>query len=420
MDVREVTSRLGVIKLDTRFLRYLGPGFLVTVGFIDPGNWATNVGAGAQFGYSLLWVITLSTLMLILLQHMSAHLGIITGRCLSEACSQYMSPLWRWVIGSTAVLACIATALAEILGAAIGLRILFHIPLLAGAVIAATVIAGLIWSQKYHHIEHIIIGFVSIIGFCYLVELLMVKPEWDLAVQGAFVPRLGSDSILLAMGMLGAVVMPHNMYLHSEIIQSRNWQSESDEEKRRLLRYEMLDTILAMGAGWLINSAMIVVAAAVFHRHGVQVTELEQAADTLRPLAGDIASLLFSIALLCSGISSSITAGIAGGTVFTGFTGRPTAIQSPWFRHGVLLTFVPAVAIIALPLDTFKLLILSQVCLSVQLPLTVVALTVLTSSRRVMGEFANGWLEQGLLVLTSTVVILLNLLLLYQTFGGTF
>jgi len=418
--IGEVTSKLRAIKLDTRFVRYLGPGFLVTVGFIDPGNWATNVGAGAEFNYSLLWVITLSTLMLILLQHMSAHLGIVTGRCLSEACAEYMGPLWRWLIGGTAIAACTATALAEILGAAIGLRILFHVPLLVGGVVAAVVIAGLIWSQKYHHIEHLIIGFVSIIGFCYLVQIILVRPEWDRVVFGAFVPSVSSQSIYLAMGMLGAVVMPHNIYLHSEIIQSRDWQYESVAEKNRLLRYEMLDTIVAMGAGWLINSAMIIVAAAVFFRHGVLVTELEQAAATLKPLAGDLASLLFSLALLCAGISSSITAGIAGGTVFTGFLGKSTAIQSPSFRWGLLLTFAPAVLIIALPLDTFKLLILSQVCLSIQLPFTVVALTVLTSSRRVMGEFANRAVEKSLLVITAAVIIGLNLLLLYRTFGGEF
>jgi len=414
------TPRPLSLKLDARFLRYLGPAFLVTVGFIDPGNWAANVGAGAQFNYQLLWVITLSTLMLILLQHISAHLGIVTGKCLSEACREYLAPFWAWAIGTTAVLACIATALAEILGAAIGLRVLLHLPLWLGASMAAVAIAGLIWWQKYRHLENLIIGFVSIIGFCYLAELLMVRPEWGLAFRGAFVPHVSSSSILLAMGMLGAVVMPHNMYLHSEIIQSRNWHAESEQEKRRLLRYELLDTLVAMGAGGLINSAMIIVAAAVFYRHGTVVTELEQAAATLRPLAGSLASLLFSLALLCAGISSSITAGLAGGTVLTGFLGKPTAIQSPWFRWGVIITFLPAVGIICLPLDAFRLLILSQVCLSVQLPLTVLALTLLTSSRQVMGNLANRWPEQSLLILTAAIVIALNLLLLYQAFGGKF
>jgi manganese transport protein len=416
----DVAARLPRIKLDTRFLQYLGPGLLVTVGFIDPGNWATNVAAGAQFGYSLLWVITLSTLMLILLQHMSAHLGIVRGQCLSEACREHLPPAWAWVTGVTAVAACAATALAEICGAAIGLQVLTGLPLPLGALLSGAIVAALIWRQKYHQVEHVIIGFVSIIGFCYLVQVLLVKPDWDATLRGAFTPHLGSDSLLLAMGMLGAVVMPHNMFLHSEIIQSRNWHTVDEPERQRLLRYEMLDTILSMGAGWLINSAMIVVAAAVFFRHHTLVTELQQAAATLRPLAGDVAGLLFAVALLCAGVSSSITAGLAGGTVFTGFLGKPTAMESPWFRAGVLVTFVPAVLILALPLDTLKLLVMSQVCLSVQLPFTVVALAYLTSSKRVMGRHANRFVEKWLLYATAAVVVGLNVLLLLQVAGVRF
>lgn len=415
-------SALGMprLTLDTRFLRYLGPGLLVTVGFIDPGNWATNIGAGAQFGYSLLWVITLSTLMLILLQHMSAHLGIVSGRCLSEACREYMHPAWSGIIGVTAVAACIATALAEICGAAIGLHVLTGLPLPLGATLSALIVAMLIWRQKYHQVEHIIIGFVSIIGFCYLVQVHLVKPDLTAAVHGAFTPYLSSDTILLAMGMLGAVVMPHNIYLHSEIIQSRDWSHDDDQTRQRLLRYELLDTIFSMGVGWFINSAMIIVAAAVFFRNHVEVTELVQAAETLKPLAGDLAGLLFAIALLCAGVSSSITAGLAGGTVFTGFLGKPTAMESPWFRMGVLVTFVPAVLILMLPVDTFKLLIISQVLLSVQLPFTVVALAYLTDSRRVMGRFANRSLERWLLWATVLVVVVLNVLLLLQLAGLKF
>lgn len=420
MAQNETAARKPLLALDTRFLRYLGPGLLVTVGFIDPGNWATNIGAGAQFGYMLLWVITLSTLMLILLQHMSAHLGIVIGRCLSEACREYMHPAWSAVTGITAVAACIATALAEICGAAIGLQVLTGLPLPVGAALSATVVALLIWRQKYHQVEHIIIGFVSIIGFCYLVQVHLVKPDWAATWHGAFTPRLSSDTMLLAMGMLGAVVMPHNIYLHSEIIQSRDWSHDDDATRQRLLRYELLDTIFSMGVGWFINSAMIIVAAAVFFRHSVPVTELVQAAETLKPLAGDVAGLLFAIALLCAGISSSITAGLAGGTVFTGFLGKPTAMESPWFKIGVLVTFVPAVLILMLPVDTFRLLIISQVLLSVQLPFTVVALAYLTSSKRVMGRFANRSLEKWLLWATVAVVVALNVLLLLQLAGLRF
>jgi manganese transport protein len=411
-----ITQRLRAV----RFLQYLGPGFIVTVGFIDPGNFATNASGGAQFGYTLLWIITLSTLMLILLQHMAAHLGIQTGKCLPEAISENFRPAARWVLGGTAMAACVATALAEILGAAIGLQILFHLPLVIGAVVAGAVVTALIWWQQYERLEHLIIGFVSIIGFCYLAEVLIVKPDWSQAVVGAFVPRVNSDSILIAMAMLGAVVMPHNIYLHSEVIQSRDWSSEGEPERERLLRFEFLDTLLAMGAGWLINSAMIIVAAAVFCKAGVQVSALPQVADTLKPLAGPLSALLFSVALLCSGVSSSITAGMAGGTVFSGYLGKSTDLQSTWFRLGVGLALIPAILIIALGLNPFRALIISQACLSVQLPLTIIPLYLLTRSEKVMGRFRNTWRENALLLLTASVVIGLNGLLVYQMCGGKF
>jgi manganese transport protein len=403
-----------------RFLQYLGPGFIVTVGFIDPGNFATNAAGGASFGYQLLWVITLSTLMLILLQHMAAHLGIQTGRCIPEAISEHFSRPARTVIGVSAMLACVATALAEVLGAAIGLNILFHIPLVVGATLAGIAVVALIWSQAYHRLEHLIIGFVSIIGFCYLAELIIVKPDWSQAISGSFTPSLNSQSVLIAMAMLGAVVMPHNILLHSEVIQSRDWSARDDKEREQLMRFEFLDTLLAMGAGWVINSAMIVVAAAVFFKAGVQVTELPQVAQTLTPLAGPVAGLLFAIALLCSGVSSSITAGLAGGTCFSGFIGKPTEFGDKWFKIGVTLTLIPAILIVGLGFDPMKALILSQASLSIQLPFTIIPLFLLTRSEKVMGRFRNTWRENALLLITAFIVIGLNALLLYQTFGGKF
>ncbi len=302
------------LALNLELLKYLGPGFLVTVGFIDPGNWATNIAGGSEFNYSLLWVITLSTLMLIFLQHMSAHLGIVTGDCLSEGCRRWFPKWANFILGGSIMAACIATALAEFLGAAIGLTILFRIPLPVSAVISGAVILSLVTVQKYDQIEHLIISFVSIIGFCYLLELYLVSPEWGEAARASVMPSLSSSKVFIAMGMLGAVVMPHNIYLHSEVIQKRNWKATTEERKRQLLRYEFFDTLLAMGTGWIINSAMVIVAAAVFYRHGVIVNDVRQAADTLRPLAGDLAELLFAIALVCAGVSSSITACLAGGS----------------------------------------------------------------------------------------------------------
>lgn len=407
-------------RFNLELLRYLGPGFLVTVGFIDPGNWATNIAAGSEFDYSLLWVISLSTLMLIFLQHMSAHLGIVTGDCLAESCRVWFPRRVNYILGGSIMLACIATALAEFLGAAIGLTLLFKIPLSISALISGAVILTLVTVQKYDSIEHLIISFVSIIGFCYILELYLVSPDWGAAAKASVMPTIDSSKIFIAMGMLGAVVMPHNLYLHSEVIQKRNWNAENEERKRQLLRYEFLDTLLAMGTGWLINSAMIVVAAAVFYKHGVLVTDVIQASDTLRPLAGNLAELLFGIALLCAGISSSITACLAGGTVFTGFLGKEIEPQKRWFRGGVLLTAVPAIILVMLLKDTYKTLIWSQVILSIQLPLTIIPLILLTRSTKVMGKYANGHFENFLMYLCGGIIIFLNVLLLLSFFGIKF
>ena len=399
---------------------YIGPGFFVTVGFIDPGNWATNMAAGSDFNYSLLWVITLSTAILILWQHMSAHLGIVTGRCLAEAVHEYIRPVPRFIYGSTAMAASVATALAEILGAALGLNILFGIPIRMAAVLATVFVIVLIWSQKYPAIEKIVIGFVSIIGISYLVELYMVKPDWSAAALHLVKPELNSQSILVAMGVLGAVVMPHNMYLHSEVIQNREWSGKSEAETRRLLRFEFVDTLVAMLAGLVINASMIIVAAAVFHRNGTRISDLVQASATLRPLAGPLAGLLFGVALLFAGISSSMTAGIAGGTTFSGYLGQETTIESKWFRTGMLITLVPAVLAIMMIHNTFQALIISQVCLSVQLPLTMLPLFLLTNSKHVMGKYSNRWVENSLMVVTGLGILILNALLIYRVFGGGF
>lgn len=408
------------LTINLELLRYLGPGFLVTVGFIDPGNWATNIAAGSEFNYSLLWVITLSTLMLIFLQHMSAHLGIVTGRCLAESCRQWFPSWSNYIIGGSIMLACVATALAEFLGAAIGLTIISGVPLAYSGAIAGVVILFLVTVQKYDRIEHIVISLVSIIGFCYLLELYIVKPEWGLAATASVVPSIDSSKILIAMGMLGAVVMPHNIYLHSEVIQKRNYRADNEERKRQLLRYEFMDTLFAMGAGWLINCAMVVVAAAVFFRNGVRINDIAQAAQTLKPLAGGLSEFLFASALICAGLSSSITACLAGGTVFTGFLGKEKDPQTTWFRAGVLLTALPAMLIMTVLSDTYTALIWSQVVLSIQLPLTIIPLIVLTRSRRVMGAYANGRFENLLMYLCAAVIIFLNILLIASFIGVKF
>jgi len=407
-------------RLMRQVLSYLGPGFFVTVGFIDPGNWATNMAAGSEFNYGLLWVVALSTGVLILWQHMSAHLGIAKGMCLPETIHEHMRPTATFVYGTTAMAACVATALAEILGAALGLRILFGVPVRVGATLAVVFVGAMVWFQRYKSLERLVVAFVSAIGFCYLVELYLVKPDWAAAATGTLVPRVGSESIVIAMGVLGAVVMPHNMYLHSEVIQNRQWKGRSDAETRRLLRFEFVDTLVAMLAGFAINVAMVIVAAAVFHRHGVHVNTLTQAAATLAPLVGKLAGLLFGIALLFAGISSSMTAGLAAGTIFSGYMGQRTRLDSPWFRAGMAATLVCAGAFIMFVQDTFQALIISQVCLSVQLPFTMLPLFLLTRDRRVMGKYTNGWLENSLMIVTGALIVFLNALLVYRVFGGRF
>ncbi len=400
-------------------LAYLGPGFIVTVGFIDPGNWATNMAGGADFAYNLLWVISLSTVMLILMQNMAARLGAITGHSLAENIQSHFSKPSRAFFAATIFIACVATSLAEYLGGALGLNILFGIPLWLGALLTLIFVTWAVLGQRYRQLERMIMAFLALIAAAYVVEVAIARPSWAEAIPRMVIPTVSSQSILVAMGMLGAVVMSHNIYLHSNTIQSRDW-SGSHAHRRKLLRFEFIDTVLAMGLGWMVNSSMILVAAGVFHRAGLTVTSIEQAAETLKPLAGDFSSLIFAIALLFCGVGSSITASLAGGTIMAGYLGGKSEPRSFWFRVGVIGLTLPALGIIALTLDSYKVLIMSQVVLSIMLPFTLIPLLQLTNSRRVMGSFANGPLQKALGFLSAAIIIGLNILLLYQTFGGTF
>ena len=265
-------------------LKFLGPGLLVTVGFIDPGNWASNLGAGAQFGYSLLWMVTLSTIMLIMLQHNVAHLGIATGLCLSEAATRYMKPRYSIAVLVTAILASISTSLAEILGGAIALNMLFEIPIRAGAVLVVIFVLIMLFTSGYQMIEKWIIAFVSVIGLSFLYELSLVNIDWNTAIRSWVTPSFPKHSMIIIMSVLGAVVMPHNLFLHSEIIQSRQWNLQDEKTIKKRLNYEFLDTLISMFIGWAINSAMILLAAATFFKAGVTVTELQQAKNLLSPL----------------------------------------------------------------------------------------------------------------------------------------
>jgi manganese transport protein len=400
-------------------LRFLGPGFLVTVGFIDPGNWATNIAGGSKYGYDLLWVITLSTIMLILIQHMAAKLGIATGKSLAVNIREYFPRPVAILLGVTIVLACVATDVAEVLGGAIGFNLLFGIPLWLGALITVLCAIFLIISQRYHRLEAIIIGFLGIIGICYIIEIIIVKPDWAVLAPSLIVPKVDGSSIYVAMGILGAVVMPHNIFLHSNVIHSREW-GISEAEKKNLINYEKIDTTIAMLMGWVVNSAMIIVAAAVFARHGVAVDSIEQASETLKPLAGPLAGLLFSVALVFAGVGSSITSSMAEVNVITGFLGKPEDPRTLLYRIAAFITAVPTFMVILSGLDTFKILIFSQVVLSIQLPFTLVPLLILCRNRRIMSDFYSKTMEFTAALVISAIVIALNIYLLYSTItGGT-
>ena len=397
-------------------LKYIGPGLLVTVGFIDPGNWASNIAAGSGYGYVLLWMVTLSTIMLIVLQHNVAHLGIATGLCLSEAATLY-TPRWisRTTL-STAMMASVSTSLAEILGGAIALNMLFRVPVKIGAVIILAVVVWLLFSNSYRKLEKYIIGFVSIIGISFIYELTLVHIPWSEAVSGWLVPQIPQGSIIVVMSVLGAVVMPHNLFLHSEIIQSRQWNLEDEAIIHKQLKYEFADTLFSMIVGWAINSAMILMAAATFFHNRINVTELQQAKDMLTPLLGGAAAIIFSIALLFAGIASSITSGMAGGSIFSGLFGEPYNIKDNHSRLGVLISLCLAVLIIFAISNPFKGLIISQMFLSIQLPFTIFLQIYLTSSRKVMGKYANSRFLILLLIAIGLIVSYLNVMLLRSLF----
>ena len=398
-------------------LRYLGPGLLITVGFIDPGNWASNLAAGAEYGYVLLWMVTLSTIMLIVLQHNAAHLGIATGLCLSEAATEYLPKWLARPLLASGVLAAVATSMAEILGGAIALNLLFKLPLWLGSVMMAAMCSWLLRSNSYSKMENLIIGFVSLIGLSFLVEIILVPLDWGAAAAGWVTPSVPQGSLLVIMSVLGAVVMPHNLFLHSEIIQSRQWNLEDEAVIQKQLKFEFLDTILSMGIGWAINSAMILMAAAVFFANGVQVDDLGQATEMLEPLLGSSAAVIFAVALLFAGISSTVTAGMAGASIYAGIFRESYDIKDYHSWHGVLLTYWLAVLIILFVDDPFTGLIYSQMALSVQLPLTIGLLIYLTSSRKVMGKYANSTRLKLVLGIIGSIVIILNIMLLLEACG---
>jgi manganese transport protein len=416
IDRKGYRPKLGGLEI----LKYIGPGLLVTIGFIDPGNWASNLASGANYGYALLWMVTLSTIMLIMLQHNVAHLGIATGLCLSEAASKYLKPKYSVFILISAMIASVSTSLAEILGGAIALNMLFHVPIRAGSLLVTVFVIIMLFSNTYRVIEKWIIAFVSLIGLSFIYELTLVNIDWNSAARAWITPSFPHGSMVIIMSVLGAVVMPHNLFLHSEIIQSRQWNLEEKAFIRRRLNYEFFDTLFSMIVGWAINSAMILLAAATFFKANKPVIELQQANSMLEPLVGSNAAVVFAVALLFAGIASTITSGMAAGSIFSGFYGEPYDIKDNHTRLGIMISFVTALILILIISNPFYGLIISQMVLSIQLPITVFLQVHLTSSGKVMGEYRNTKLDTVVLYLIGAVVTVLNIFLFVSLFKGGF
>ncbi len=391
--------------------KFIGPGLLVTVGFIDPGNWASNLAAGADYGYTLLWMVTFSTFMLIILQHNVAHLGIATGLCLSEAATIHLKPRYSNLLLGTAMLASISTSLAEILGGAIALNMLFDIPIRAGSFLVMVFVAIMLYSNSYRMIEKWIIAFVSVIGLSFIYELSLVSIDWEHAIHSWVTPSFPDGSMIVIMSVLGAVVMPHNLFLHSEIIQSRQWNRQDDKIIKQQLKFEFFDTLLSMIIGWAINSAMILLAAATFNKSHIQVAELQQANHLLGPLLGSNAVVVFAVALLFAGVASTITSGMAAGSIFAGMYKEPYDIKDNHSRLGVAISLVVAFLIILFISNPFLGLIISQMVLSIQLPITIFLQVKLTSSEKVMGKYKNTLFTRSLIYTIGVIVTILNIML---------
>ncbi len=406
---RAMRQRIGLRAV----LKFMGPAFVVSVAYMDPGNFGTNITAGSAFNYSLLWVLLWSNLFAVFLQTLSAKLGIAAGADLPAICRSEFSRPVNWILWACGTLAAVATNLAEFLGGALGFYLLFGIPPLWGAVLTGIISYGILELSKYgqERVELAISGLVSIISLCFVIEIFLVDPSWPSIAIHTLVPGLTRDSLFVAVGMLGATVMPHVIYLHSRLVQSR--RNDGEYTDREHLALEKIDVFVAMNVAFVINAAMVVVSAATFHPRGLLVESIEVAHQTLTPLLGQLSGIAFGTALLASGLSSSAVGTYAGQVIVEGFVNLRMPL---WLRR--LFTMVPAVAIIALGLNPVDVLVTSQVILSFALPAAIIPLLILTSRKSVMGEFVNdrrtsvaGWA-------VCSLIIVLNAALLWSTLLG--
>jgi manganese transport protein len=405
------TYKKSLLSKTKQMLSFIGPAFVVSVAYIDPGNFATNIAGGSIFNYNLVWVILWSNLMAIFLQSMSAKLGIATGCSLPEVCGKLFKKRTNWILLICAELAAMATDLAEFLGGTLGFYLLFHIPMVWAGLITGAITFFIVYVEKYGQriVELIIILLVGVICISYGIELFLARPNWAQVGIHTLIPSLpNGQAVFIAVGMLGATVMPHVIYLHSQLVQHRN-KDVTLEEKKKHLKMERLDITIAMNIAFIVNAAMVIVSASVFFRNGIVVNTIEQAHKSLEPLVGALSSGAFGIALLASGLSSSAVGTMAGQTIMNGFVGLDIPLN---VRR--LMTMVPAMVIIGLGINPMKVLVISQVLLSFALPLAIIPMLKICSKKSIMGEFVNrritnfmGWIITGVIITMNAVLIIL-------------
>jgi len=403
------------LKNIRNIFNFIGPAFIVSVAYIDPGNFATNISGGSIFNYSLVWVILWSNLMAIFLQSMSAKLGIATGHNLPEMCGILFRKKTNWILWSCAEFGAMATDLAEFLGGTLGFYLLFKIPMLYAGILTGVITFLIVYMEKYGQraIEIIISILVAVICIAYGIELFLAKPDWAQVGLHTLLPSLpNGKAVLIAVGMLGATVMPHVIFLHSQLVQVRN-KDLTEEDKRMHFKMEKLDIVVAMNIAFIVNASMVIVSASIFFRNNLIVDSIEQAHTSLSPLMGSLSSGAFGIALLASGLSSSAVGTMAGQTIMKGFIGLNIPIN---VRR--LITMTPAMIIIALGINPMKALVLSQVTLSFALPLAIIPMLMITKRKDLMGSLVNKPITNVMGYIITGIIIGLNALLLYLTFSG--
>jgi manganese transport protein len=392
-------------------LPFLGPAFIASIAYVDPGNFATNIQAGAQFGYELLWVILGSNLMAMLLQSLSAKLGIATGKNLAEHCRENFSRPVTVIMWVLMELVAMATDLAEFLGAAVALNMLFGLPLWIAGLITAIITFFILGLERYgfRPLEAVISGFLAIIAISYVIEMFLGSPDWSAITRSTFVPHFtNSESILLGVGILGATVMPHAIFLHSALTQGRVVVKKPEQQKR-LFHFEIIDVVIAMVIASSVNAAMLITSAAAFHAGGKSVGTLEQAYLTLQPLLGRASGVIFGVALLASGLSSSSVGTMAGQVIMQGFLHFHIP---PWIRR--VVTIIPSLIVIFIGFDPTRTLVISQVVLSFGLPFAVIPLIRFTSNRHLMGGLVNKPFTTVLASMSAILIVGLNFFLVYQ------